>query len=139
MASMLNPQRTALSFGLGNSFISFEKGMLNCWNGRHNHAPNPLPIKIWVCKNNDSMTLMKALNPLYILLIDSRTSGLIGFYIEMTFEIGRIIATFNYDDLGNFFFHYLLSNPKIRSAFAVVAAASSSVVMSRKLAIKSTT
>ena len=113
--------------------------MLNRWNGRHNHATNPLPIKIWVCKNDDPMTLVQALNPLYIMFINGRTSCLIGLYIEITFEIGRIIATFDHDDLGNFFFHYLLSNPKMRSAFAVVTAASSSVVMPRKSAIKSTT
>ena len=113
--------------------------MLDCWNGRHNHATNPLPIKIWICKNNGSMQFMQATNPLYILVIYCRTSCLIGFHVKVTFEIGRIIATFNHDDLGNFFFHHLLSNPKIRSAFAVVAAANSSVVIPRKSAIKSTT
>ncbi|CIV94867.1 Uncharacterised protein [Streptococcus pneumoniae] len=136
---MLNSQRTPLGLGLGNSFISLEKGMLNCWNDRHDHAPNPFPIKIWVCKDNDSMTLVQALNPLYILIIDGRTSSLIGLHIEITFEIDRIITPFNHNYLGNFLFHYLLSNPKMRSAFAVVAAASSSVVIPRKSAIKSTT
>ncbi|CRF30082.1 Uncharacterised protein [Streptococcus pneumoniae] len=85
------------------------------------------------------MTLVQALNPLYILIIDGRTSSLIGLHIEITLEIDRIITPFNHDDLGNFLFHYLLSNPKMRSAFAVVAAASSSVVIPRKSAIKSTT
>ena len=113
--------------------------MLYRWNGRHNHATNPLPIKIWIGKDNDSMQFMQATNPLYILIINGRTSCLIGIYIKVTFEIDRIIATFDHDDLGNFFFHHLLSNPKIRSAFAVVITANSSVVIPRKSAIKSTT
>ena len=113
--------------------------MLHCWNGRHNHTPNPLPIKIWICKDNDSMQFMQTLNAFYILVIYCGTSCLIGFHVKVTFEIGRVITPFDHDDLGNFFFHYLLSNPKIRSAFAVVAAANSSVVIPRKSAIKSTT
>ena len=82
--------------------------MLHCWNGRHNHATNAFPIKIWICKDNDSMQFMQALNAFYILVIYCGTSCFVGLYVKVTFEIGRIIATFDHDDLGNFYsiYHY---------------------------------
>ena len=73
--------------------------MLDCWNGRHNHATNTLPIKIWIGKDNHSMQFMQALNAFYILVIYCGTSCLIGFHVKVTFEIDRIITTFDHDNL----------------------------------------
>ena len=82
--------------------------MLDSGNFRHNQTANPLAVEIRICKDNNSMQIMQALNAFYILVIYCGTSCLICFHVKVTLEIGRIIATFNHDNLGNFYsiYHY---------------------------------